>query len=178
MNKTETPQHKWRRNNPEKWAAIVLRYKTSGKYELSQKRYYAKNRERIKQRNNKNHRLRRLNHPEAVRLRDRTYAKTLTGRWNSYRRSASCTGREFSLTKEEFREFWQKPCIYCGSEIMTIGLDRVDNTQGYLLENVVPCCGVCNLMKKNMTAKMFLNHLRRIVAWQDIPATQTPKNEV
>jgi len=43
------------------------------------------------------------------------------------------------------------------------GLDRIDNTKGYVIDNVVPCCGHCNLMKRGMTVLEFKEHIQRIV---------------
>jgi hypothetical protein len=39
-----------------------------------------------------------------------------------------------------------KPCYYCGSNQST-GVDRKDNTLGYLKSNVLPCCTSCNLLR-------------------------------
>jgi hypothetical protein len=35
------------------------------------------------------------------------------------------------------------------------GIDRVDNTKGYTLENCVPCCTRCNLAKHTMSLTAF-----------------------
>jgi len=69
-------------------------------------------------------------------------------------------GREFSLTNEQLRKLYKSPCHYCGIEPKQIfqsqsggesfiynGLDRLENSKGYTLENVVPCCKPCNLVK-------------------------------
>ena len=32
---------------------------------------------------------------------------------------------------------------------MSYRLDRVDNSQGYTPENVLPCCALCNLLRKD-----------------------------
>ena len=70
--------------------------------------------------------------------------------------------RGFTLTKDEFLSFWQKPCHYCGSNISTIGLDRINNDKGYELSNVVSCCDRCNRMKLTMTVNDFMNHICKI----------------
>jgi hypothetical protein len=38
------------------------------------------------------------------------------------------------------------PCIYCGLLIRATGsgLDRIDNSKDYTIDNVNPCCGTCN----------------------------------
>ena len=68
------------------------------------------------------------------------------------------------LTFEEFKSFWQLPCHYCGAEIETIGLDRIDNSLGYKLDNVIPCCLRCNILKFFNTEKEFLDHCKKIVS--------------
>ncbi len=76
--------------------------------------------------------------------------------------NASKRGLGWSLTREEFMSFWQKPCFYCGDEIQTVGLDRIDNSEGYSKENVVPCCGTCNAMKSALTQEDFIERCGRI----------------
>ena len=70
----------------------------------------------------------------------------------------------WDLTIEEFMEFWQKPCSYCGDPIKTIGLDRHDNNEGYYVYNVSPCCTRCNRMKSTLGREEFLNQCRKILA--------------
>jgi hypothetical protein len=76
---------------------------------------------------------------------------------------------ECSFTLEEFRNWkaeYGRVCIYCGidgsqlwdANVSTInggrsesiGVDRVDNTRGYHLDNIVACCGPCNRVKSNV----------------------------
>ena len=87
---------------------------------------------------------------------------TMRGRMSNYKCGASQRGIEWGLSEEEFLSYWKQPCYYCGSSIRTIGLDRVDNSKGYFVDNVVPCCTACNKMKVDMTQKDFLSHIRKI----------------
>lgn len=61
----------------------------------------------------------------------------------------------------------KKPGVYCGLPIERIGLDRVDNTQGYLISNIVSCCKQCNQMKMDYTRSEFIEHCVRIVKHTD-----------
>ena len=54
-------------------------------------------------------------------------------------------------------------CHYCGG-VKSMGLDRVDNARGYTMDNVVPVCTVCNLMKKDMPPEEFVRASWAIVA--------------
>lgn len=68
-------------------------------------------------------------------------------------------------------------CFYCGAAprpympngkrsryglFLCNGLDRIDNSKGYTLDNVVPCCGICNGMKSNATQQEFIDRCRKI----------------
>lgn len=79
-----------------------------------------------------------------------------------YERNAKKANRDFSLTLAFFSTFWQKPCFYCGEDIDTIGIDRIDNSIGYIEDNIVSCCKLCNLMKRSLSQKEFLLKCRKI----------------
>src|ERR1035437_9577825 len=53
-----------------------------------------------------------------------------------YQRSAEKRGIKFALSFDEFMAHWGCPCFYCGDAILTVGLDRMDNNQGYHRENI------------------------------------------
>ena len=74
----------------------------------------------------------------------------------------------FELTFEEFMFYWQKPCIYCGIEIETIGIDRINSSVGYKLDNCVPCCTRCNLVKLDYSMEETNRHLMRMLKHQGL----------
>jgi hypothetical protein len=101
-----------------------------------------------------------------------------------YRDSAVVSEREFTLSLEEFKSLIQQDCYYCGDKperkykskrgvlIYYNGLDRVDNTQGYVFTNIVPCCRSCNFAKNTSDQLAFLNRsaavaLKHKPAWQE-----------
>jgi uncharacterized protein with PIN domain len=84
-------------------------------------------------------------------------------KFSHYRDSARKRMHGFELTLEQFITFWQKPCSYCGEEIKTIGLDRVDNSKGYVMGNVVSCCTPCNRAKWTRSVSDFVDMCRRVV---------------
>lgn len=93
----------------------------------------------------------------------RDYRKTPKGVYGYYKSNAKTGKKSFKITYEEFLTYWQKPCHYCGSEIEKAGLDRVDNTIGYELTNIVSCCSVCNMMKKDLTVDIFYSKIYQII---------------
>ena len=93
-----------------------------------------------------------------------------------YKSSAKTAKRIFALSFNEFRSLISKRCYYCNSEptnnsrsngltsiiVKYNGLDRVDSSKGYTLDNIVPCCGDCNTMKLDMTTDEFFNKIKII----------------
>lgn len=95
----------------------------------------------------------------------------------SYKKSAIRRELDFELSLEQFRVITSGNCYYCGcspkknfSRKDTIsvtpypynGIDRVDNSKGYVLGNVVSCCDVCNFMKRTLGYEEFLNQVSSI----------------
>lgn len=81
---------------------------------------------------------------------------------------------EFYLSKEQFRQLTQGNCHYCQkppSQKITgrnknffiyNGIDRVDSSKPYSIDNVVSCCGDCNYCKSDFTKEKFLDLVRKI----------------
>lgn len=65
-------------------------------------------------------------------------------------------GLAFELTAADFLRFWRQPCHYCGYRIRTVGIDRVDNSRGYVRGNVVSACFLCNRAKSSLTKAQFV----------------------
>lgn len=98
----------------------------------------------------------------------------------SYKWGAKKKGREFLLTKEEFRTITQSNCVYCGVSPNTErkvklatngtylynGVDRKDNSIGYTKENSQPCCTTCNQAKHTLTENQFLSWIDRLSTFQ------------
>lgn len=95
--------------------------------------------------------------------RDKKHAKTLRGRYTTYRISARKRKLEFTLTEENITHIVTQPCFYCNTfKYETSGIDRIDSSIGYILENCVPCCFMCNRMKSNYSAEDFIEHCKKI----------------
>lgn len=89
----------------------------------------------------------------------------LTGLFSSYRTTAKRRNFDFNLSIEEFKEITSKNCYYCEIEPSSRmekhkyiyyynGIDRVDNSKGYIKGNIVPCCTQCNTKKGGMSLDM------------------------
>lgn len=99
-------------------------------------------------------------HPE----QRREYIKNnpLRKKWYQAKSNAKKKGKTFTLTLEQFvLLFDNAKCFYCGNE--PSGLDRVDNSRGYEINNVVPCCWACNTIKGNLGIAELRDHLKKMV---------------
>jgi hypothetical protein len=90
--------------------------------------------------------------------------------------------KSFTLTRKEFSMLTKDNCYYCGSPPSSSpktvkrnynnelyiynGIDRVDNSKGYDIDNCVTCCEICNRMKLDHSVDMFLNHIKKIIEHQ------------
>lgn len=101
--------------------------------------------------------------PRYVPLTAKEKQRTFAAKYANYKYKAIGRGLEWSLSKAEFACLWGKSCWYCGSAVETIGIDRLDNSKGYFIQNVMPCCKTCNWMKQQMTHKQFYCHIRKII---------------
>lgn len=71
---------------------------------------------------------------------------------------------EFNISAAEFKSIMRFKCNYCSnSNHNSNGLDRIDSTKNYVVNNVVPCCGVCNIMKNNYSISTFIDTIKRII---------------
>jgi hypothetical protein len=96
--------------------------------------------------------------------------------YSTYVRSAKNRNLSFELSKDMFREIISKNCYYCNKPpeyreysnynknggIICNGIDRVDNNQGYVENNVVSCCEQCNRTKLNYTLDEFFTKIKNI----------------
>lgn len=117
-------------------------------------------------------------------------------KYNEYKIGSIKRGIDFSISMDLFVELTAKNCFYCGAEpkpfnpyydkngilrsnlsgtsiegtdrqwINFNGIDRVDNDKGYVVENCVSCCSVCNVLKHTLDQKYFLDHVCKIYTHQ------------
>lgn len=75
------------------------------------------------------------------------------GRYSCIKSSVKCRTKklEFKLTKEEYYKIISNVCFYCSFSLNDYGLamDRIDNSKGYTIDNVVPCCTECNIARND-----------------------------
>ena len=93
----------------------------------------------------------------------------LSRRFHMYAENAKLKNLAFHLTKEQCYGFFLSTCHYCGAppgsnasrrsdraSVKVNGIDRVDNSMGYITSNCVACCAKCNYAKRDTSVSDFL----------------------
>lgn len=85
-------------------------------------------------------------------LQQQKYQYQPKKRYSLSKKNAKKKEKEFTLTLEEYTKLIETPCYYCENVYINcgIGLDRIDNSRGYTLDNVLPCCKFCNRMRNEI----------------------------
>ncbi len=94
--------------------------------------------------------------------------------YSTYKKSARERSYDFKLTLKQLSKLIKNTCHYCGTEPNTTlilnkkavcmynGIDRMDSTKGYCLDNCVTCCENCNRAKMTLSYKEFLRLIEKI----------------
>lgn len=114
------------------------------------------------------------------------------GLFIEYKSNARNRGIDFDLSFEEFNSLISSPCHYCGTEpsvlngghmanrrhkdqpnLYTNGIDRIDSSKEYSVENCVPCCKKCNMMKNVYSMTDFIDQVHKISNFQKLKESST-----
>ena len=105
--------------------------------------------------------------------------KGIKGRvFKDYQTGAKKKNREFNLSFDDFIKLSESNCYYCGAEPSEKesdkkyvykmatpwkrnGIDRVDTTKGYTIDNCVPCCTKCNVAKHDLKLEDFKDWIKK-----------------
>lgn len=92
------------------------------------------------------------------------------------------------MSEAEFKSIIKQSCHYCNEEPsrhqsvsyrdgyeLVNGIDRVDSSKGYSIDNCVPCCNTCNLMKNTLPKEVFLDKISQIYNHIIKSSTTIPK---
>lgn len=102
----------------------------------------------------------------------------------SYKRmlsNASAGNRTVSLTLTDWLQLMLRPCYLCGGR--SFGLDRQDETRGYDLNNVEPCCVDCAFVRNrpkggSVPPDSYREHCWKVVChWLRKPKRRSSKPE-
>jgi len=93
-----------------------------------------------------------------------------------YKKNAQKRNLLWELSDEQVKDITSKSCFYCDAEpkneikahvgengrYLYNGIDRLDNNAGYTINNVVPCCYRCNILKKDFSINSMVKVLTRL----------------
>lgn len=98
------------------------------------------------------------------------YQSNISRILRQYKKRGIKSGKGYSLSREDFEKLIFDNCYYCNSrpnnccviktkfqniKLFYNGIDRVDSSKGYSINNCVSCCIVCNIAKNSMTINEF-----------------------
>jgi hypothetical protein len=86
---------------------------------------------------------------------------------------------EVSITVDDYTKIIIQDCFYCNDTprqtnrfanrkyvntetIFANGIDRIDSSIGYTLNNCIPCCTSCNYAKHKLTQEEFFEKIKKI----------------
>lgn len=121
----------------------------------------------------------------------------LKGAYRSVRFVAQRRHLKFEMTFDRYLELVFLPCYICGAppqnvarkkfsryfdkptlvEFRIQGIDRVDNTKGYVKGNIEPCCHRCNQVKSSLSLpdlEVMLAKIKKAVHARQRPGGEDP----
>jgi len=99
----------------------------------------------------------KIKHAKAM----KDYFQTSGGRFQLLKSNSRRRGVEINISRDEFINWFekqQKVCYYCSTILVTgkgvrkinsLTIERLDNSKGYCIDNIVLACTRCNKIKNN-----------------------------
>ena len=162
-------KQEWNENNYEKVVMKGLNYRQR-QIEADVDQYLNKNAENAKQWRDRN--------PEKVATNNQSRLENIKIHYSNYKRSANDKNLEFGLSSDVFDEIVKAPCYYCGiiQDKGFNGIDRQNSEIGYVVDNCVSCCQMCNYMKASLSVDAFLGRVEHILTYNGrIPGRLFPE---
>jgi hypothetical protein len=149
---------KWAENNYEKVALKTMNYRQR-KMEEDQEGYLANNADQAKKW--------RENHPEKMIESNENKKNSKELQYNVYGRNANLKNLEFTISFDDYSNVVTKECHYCGliQEKGFNGIDRKDQSAGYIIDNCVSCCKMCNYLKGSTCEEVFIKRAEHILTF-------------
>jgi hypothetical protein len=132
----------------------MKKFKTPKKVRDYRKRWYYEHQENEIRKNKK----RNKKYAKKLAAQQELYCRTLRGRFRVLRSRAKQLGVICSISFEEYsRLITDAQCYYCGGKLPSkgAGLDRIVPQKGYTINNVRPCCKMCNVAKNSFSEQQF-----------------------
>lgn len=151
----------WRKENQYKVVLANLNYRDK-QHNTNQEEYLKRNAEIMAKWREKN--------PEKVKEINKKNILNIGHQYNGYYRKSEKYRLSFELTIKDFEEIVKMPCYYCSiiQEKGFNGIDRKEQTKGYIIENCVSCCKLCNFLKGAVDNITFLQRVEHILKYNSI----------
>ncbi len=151
-------KQEWNENNYEKVVMKGLNYRQR-QIEADVDQYLNKNAENAKQWRDRN--------PEKVATNNLNKINSVELQYGVYTRSARDKNLEVKLSLTDFTVLTEQSCYYCGTiqERGFNGIDRLNSEVGYVTDNCVSCCQMCNYMKASLSVDAFLGRVEHILTY-------------
>lgn len=138
--KKKNASKKYRENNKEK-------------IKEAQKAYAVKNKQKIR---------------EYHRWWEKLHQNDPKRKYRSYKATAKLDKRTFKISFEFASLLFNSNCYYCGSPPDPVnGIDRIKSDIGYVEDNCVSCCSLCNYMKMDTPKEEWLYQVNKIYNYQN-----------
>lgn len=93
---------------------------------------------------------------------------TPEGRWIRIVDRCARTTHQLEISREDFIKWADinRTCAYCGLvyDGSGSGVDRINSSIGYRIDNIATCCKRCNHAKNDQTVEEFKAHIERMYA--------------
>jgi hypothetical protein len=108
--------------------------------------------------------------PEKVKEINEKTKNNIFKYYQVYKNSSESKQLAFNFSKEEYVKLVELPCNYCGimQEKGFNGIDRVNSTIGYIKDNCVSCCAMCNYMKGCLDKDIFIQRVEHIITYNKL----------
>jgi hypothetical protein len=156
-------KEKWREDNYEKVTETWMKSRDKRVETMGIEEYLLKNAEDAKRW--------RENNPDKCKENNEKRKNNIDYCYLNYVRSAEYKNLKFELTEFEYKSIVQHPCYYCGTfkeGKLFSGVDRKDQSIGYTVSNCVPCCEMCNYMKKSLSENVFIKRIEHILLYNKL----------
>lgn len=97
----------------------------------------------------------------------------------SYKQRSRSKNIDFELNEEQFRKLTSNNCYYCNrkpsnkfnikhinGDYYYNGIDRKDNNIGYILNNCLSCCEICNKAKRDLPYEDYVLWIQDLLKFQ------------
>ena len=147
----------YRNINKDKLLKANKRWRKIKKEDLE---YHRKNNERM-------HKY-RLNNPEKFEKERERFKKDPKYKMDTYKRVANRRKINFELTYDQCLSMFTDICFYCEEKStpnQLLGIDRINNSEDYTIDNCVSSCSTCNYLKWILNIDVFYRIVEHILTF-------------